>query len=135
MKKQIFGIDPYEAKKNEEYMNPAQKDHFKKILNNWRTTLINSIDATYTNMKMDENHYPDPNDRASKEEEFTMELRTRDRERKLLKKIESTLESIAKNQYGFCKVCDADIGVRRLEARPVADLCVDCKTVLEKKEN
>ena len=125
---------PYKEKKGEEYMNEKQKDHFRGILNNWRSELMEEVDRTVTHMKDDAANFPDPADRATQEEEFSLELRTRDRERKLIKKIEKTLELIESGDYGYCEACGIEIGVRRLEARPTADLCIDCKTLAEIKE-
>jgi len=125
---------PYKAKKNEEYMNDQQKEHFIGILGRWKHALMEEVDRTVTHMKDEAANFPDPSDRASQEEEFSLELRTRDRERKLIKKIDSTLELIEQDDYGFCDSCGVDIGIRRLEARPTATLCIDCKTLAEIKE-
>lgn len=125
---------PYKPKKGEEYMNEKQRDHFKKILLDWRNQLMQEVDRTVHHMQDDAANYPDPADRATQEEEFSLELRTRDRERKLIKKIDSTIERIEGKDYGFCDQCGVEIGIRRLEARPTADLCVDCKTLDEIKE-
>jgi DnaK suppressor protein len=127
-------FEPYTLKKGEEYMNEAQKDHFRAILRNWRAELMTEVDRTVTHMKDEAANFPDPADRATQEEEFSLELRTRDRERKLIKKIESTLDLIDQNDYGFCDACGVDIGIKRLEARPTATLCIDCKTLEEIKE-
>ena len=125
---------PYEAKANEEYMNQAQRDHFKHILEAWKQDLAEEVDRTVNHLKEDGANFADPNDRASQEEEFSLELRARDRERKLTKKINDTLEMIENDEYGFCDACGVDIGIRRLEARPTATLCIDCKTLAEIKE-
>lgn len=125
---------PYEEKKGEEYMNDNQKAHFRQLLLNWRSELMEEVDRTVSHMKDEAANFPDPADRASQEEEFSLELRTRDRERKLIKKIDSTLELIENDDYGFCDACGVEIGIRRLEARPTATLCVDCKTLAEIKE-
>lgn len=125
---------PYKAKKAEEYMNSDQEAHFSKILENWRLSLMKEVDRTVGHMKDDAANFPDPNDRASQETEFSIELRTRDRERKLLKKITETLDLIDSHEYGFCESCGADIGIRRLEARPTANLCIECKTLQEIRE-
>lgn len=124
---------PYEAKKNEPYMSDPQLDHFKSILNNWKSDLMNEVDQTLTEMKEADN-LADPNDRATQEETFSLELRTRDRERKLIKKIEEALTQIESKDYGYCETCGIEIGIRRLEARPTATLCIDCKTLAEIKE-
>ncbi len=125
---------PYAEKKGEEYMNDDQKLHFRGLLLNWRSELMEEVDRTVTHMKDEAANFPDPADRASQEEEFSLELRTRDRERKLIKKIDSTLELIENDDYGYCNACGVEIGIRRLEARPTATLCVDCKTLAEIKE-
>ena len=125
---------PYEAVDGEEYMNEAQVEHFRAILDNWRQELMEEVDRTVNHMKDDAANFPDPNDRATQEEEFTLELRTRDRERKLIKKIEESLDDIDKGDYGYCEACGTDIGIRRLEARPTATLCIDCKTLAEIRE-
>ena len=125
---------PYVEKKGEEYMNDNQKAHFRQLLLNWRSELMEEVDRTVSHMKDEAANFPDPADRASQEEEFSLELRTRDRERKLIKKIDNTLELIENNDYGYCDACGVEIGIRRLEARPTATLCVDCKTLAEIKE-
>ena len=122
---------PYVEKKGEEYMNDNQKQHFRNLLLNWRSELMEEVDRTVSHMKDEAANFPDPADRASQEEEFSLELRTRDRERKLIKKIDSTLELIENDDYGYCDACGVEIGIRRLEARPTATLCVDCKTLAE----
>ena len=128
------GVEPYVEKPNEEYMNDDQLEHFKKILDAWRIQLREEVDRTVTHMQDEAANFPDPVDRAAQEEEFSLELRTRDRERKLIKKIEKTLQLIEDDDFGFCKSCGIEIGIRRLEARPTADLCIECKTLQEIKE-
>lgn len=130
----LSDFTPYDLSKKEEYMNSTQLDHFRSILSNWRQELMEEVDRTKQHMQTELNNYADPNDRASQEEEFNLELRTRDRERKLLKKIGKTIDLINKGDYGFCETCGVEIGIRRLEARPTADLCIDCKTLAEIKE-
>jgi len=115
-------------------MNEKQREHFKQILKAWRSELMEEVDRTVMHMKDEAANFPDPADRATQEEEFSLELRTRDRERKLIKKIDKTLVRVEEDDYGFCDQCGVDIGIRRLEARPTADLCVDCKTLDEIKE-
>lgn len=127
-------FSPYQEKPGEEYMNESQLEHFRMLLMNWKTELMEEVDRTVSHMKDEAANFPDPADRASQEEEFSLELRTRDRERKLIKKIDSTLELIESEDYGFCDACGVEIGIRRLEARPTATLCVDCKTLAEIKE-
>ena len=130
----LAGLTPYQPKDDEEYMNDAQMEHFRQILKAWRNQLREEVDRTVTHMKDEAANFPDPVDRAAQEEEFSLELRTRDRERKLIKKIEKTLKRIEEDDFGFCDQCGIEIGIRRLEARPTADLCIDCKTMAEIKE-
>ena len=125
---------PYKAKKGEEYMNENQKEHFRGILKNWRSELMEEVDRTVSHMKDEAANFQDPAARATQEEAFSLELRTRDRERKLIKKIDKTVEMIDTNDYGYCEQCGVEIGIRRLEARPTATLCVDCKTLDEIRE-
>lgn len=125
---------PYKPKKGEEYMNEQQKEHFKSILSAWRNQLMEEVDRTVHHLQDDAANYPDPADRATQEEEFSLELRTRDRERKLIRKIDSTMEKIAQDDYGYCESCGIEIGIQRLEARPTADKCIDCKTLDEIRE-
>jgi DnaK suppressor protein len=115
-------------------MSDEQLAHFRKILEAWRNQLREEVDRTKSHMQDEAANFPDPVDRASQEEEFALELRTRDRERKLIKKIEKTLGLIEADDFGFCKTCGIEIGIRRLEARPTADQCIDCKTLSEIKE-
>lgn len=129
-----FGIEPYEADKGEEYMNAEQEAHFCAILEAWKASLMEEVDRTVHHMQDEAANFPDPNDRATQESEFSLELRTRDRERKLIKKIDATLEKIENHEYGFCDSCGVEIGIRRLEARPTATLCIDCKTLDEIRE-
>lgn len=130
----LAGVEAYQESPDEEYMSDAQLAHFKKILEAWRNQLREEVDRTKTHMQDEAANFPDPVDRASQEEEFALELRTRDRERKLIKKIEKTLGLIEIDDFGFCKTCGIEIGIRRLEARPTADQCIDCKTLSEIKE-
>ena len=130
----IAGVEPYHEQPGEEYMNDRQKEHFRRILTTWRDMLRSEVDRTVGHMKSEAANFPDPLDRASQEEEFALELRARDRERKLIKKIEKTLQKIDHDEFGFCDQCGVEIGIKRLEARPTADLCVDCKALAEIKE-
>ncbi|MEH6584987.1 MAG: RNA polymerase-binding protein DksA [Halioglobus sp.] len=125
---------PYKPKKGEEYMNEKQREHFKGILLVWKSELMQEVDRTVSHMKDEAANFPDPADRATQEEEFSLELRTRDRERKLIKKIDSTVERLEQDDYGFCDACGVEIGIKRLEARPTANQCIDCKTLAEIKE-
>lgn len=125
---------PYQAKKGEKYMNEKQQAHFMGMLLAWKKELMEEVDKTVTHMKDDATNFPDPNDRASQEEEFALELRTRDRERKLIKKIDESMKMIESHDYGYCETCGEDIGIRRLEARPTATQCIDCKELDEMKE-
>ena len=130
----ISGFEPYVETAGEEYMGKPMREHFTKILNKWKQDLMQEVDRTVDHMKDDAANFPDPADRASQEEEFSLELRARDRERKLIKKIDKTLQLIEDEEYGWCESCGVEIGVKRLEARPTADMCVDCKTLAEIKE-
>ena len=130
----LGGFEPYVEKKGEEYMGEPMREHFTKILNKWKQDLMQEVDRTVDHMKDEAANFPDPADRASQEEEFSLELRARDRERKLIKKIDETLQLIEDNDYGWCDSCGVEIGIRRLEARPTATLCIDCKTLAEIKE-
>ncbi|WP_423063131.1 RNA polymerase-binding protein DksA [Candidiatus Paracoxiella cheracis] len=129
-----LGFSPYKIKKGEEYMNDKQLEHFKDILSEWKKQLMEEVDSTVVHLKEDAASYSDPLDRASQEEGFSLELRTRDRERKLIKKIEQALDAIDDKDYGFCEDCGTEIGIRRLEARPTATKCIDCKTFEEIRE-
>lgn len=125
---------PYEAAKNEEYMSDEQLAHFRQILLNWKEQLIGEADRTKSYIQDESSAMPDINDRATQEEEFALALRTRDRERKLIRKIDKSLAEIENGDYGFCETCGVEIGLRRLEARPTATQCIDCKTLAEIKE-
>src|SRR5471030_3563203 len=125
----ISGFEPYKEVKGEEYMGKPMRAHFTKILNKWKQDLMQEVDRTVDHMKDEAANFPDPADRASQEEEFSIELRTRDRERKLIKKIEDGLERLRDEDFGYCEACGVEIGLRRLEARPTATLCIDCKTL------
>lgn len=115
-------------------MNPRQQDHFRKILENWKDELGEDIDRTVHTMQDEATIFADPNDRASQESDMALELRNRDRERKLIKKIEETIAKIEADEYGYCESCGVEIGLKRLEARPTATLCIDCKTLDELRE-
>ena len=130
----MYGVEPYKETKGEEYMGEPMRKHFTKLLGAWKLELMTSVDQTVTHMKDEAANFPDPADRASQEEEFAFELRNRDRERKLIKKIDKTLQKIQDADYGWCDSCGVEIGLHRLEARPTADLCFDCKELAEKKE-
>ena len=125
---------PYQAAASEEYMNEKQLDHFRKILNDWKSELSHDIDRTVHTMQDEVTMFADPNDRASQESDMALELRNRDRERKLIKKIDETLGKISEGEYGYCNSCGVEIGLKRLEARPTATLCIDCKTLDEIRE-
>lgn len=125
---------PYLPQKGEEYMSLMQRAHFKKMLSALKAELSQDIDRTVHEMQDDATVFADPNDRASQESDISLELRNRDRERKLIKKIDETIARIDKNDYGYCENCGIEIGLKRLEARPTATLCIDCKTLEEQKE-
>ena len=124
----------YTPKANEKYMSKSQISHFKNILIDWKVELSAELSKTVNHMQTDVTNYADPNDRASQESEMALELRNRDRERKLIKKINETLKNIDEDEYGYCMGCGEEIGLNRLQARPTATLCIDCKTLQEIKE-
>ena len=130
----IHGINPYKPGSREEYMSDDQLEHFREILGAWKSELIVEVDRTVHHMQDEAANFPDPNDRATQESEFGLELRTRDRERKLLRKIDSALARIDDNSYGFCDETGEEIGLKRLEARPVAKLCVEAQERRERSE-
>ena len=130
----ITKVAPYTERKGEEYMGVKQTEHFREILNSWKNDLMEEVDRTVNHMQDEASNFPDPSDRASQEEEFALELRTRDRERKLIRKIDEAILTLDSRDYGYCDVCGIEIGVRRLEARPTATQCIDCKTLDEIKE-
>lgn len=123
----LRGFKPYQPKRGEDYMSKGQLEHFRQILLAWKRELMEEVDRTVLHMKDEAANFPDPNDRATQESEFGLELRTRDRERKLLKKIDSALARIDDGTYGYCEETGDEIGLRRLEARPVATLCVEAQ--------
>ena len=131
---QLSGFEPYVEKKGEENMGEPMRKHFTKILQKWKQDLMQEVDRTVDHMKDEATNFPDPSDRASQEEEFSLELRARDRERKLIKKIDETIAQIEGGDYGYCNGCGVEIGIKRLEARPTATLCIDCKTLEELRE-
>jgi DnaK suppressor protein len=132
--RQVAGIAPYEERQGEEYMGEPQREHFRRILMQWKRELMVEVDRTVHHMQDEAANFPDPNDRATQESEFSLELRARDRERKLIKKIDEALASVSSGDYGYCESCGVEIGIRRLEARPTATLCIDCKTLDEIRE-
>ncbi len=131
---QFKTFEPYKVAKGEEYMSDEQMEHFRAILLDWKVSLMQEVDRTVGHMKSDATNFPDPNDRATQEEEFSLELRTRDRERKLIKKIDESITKLDDDEYGFCDGCGVEIGIRRLEARPTANMCIECKTLEEIRE-
>lgn len=134
--KSLHEAQPYDIDADKgDYMNPKQEEHFQQILLLWRQMLMQEVEKTMSHMQDESTNFPDPADRATREEEFSLELRTRDRERKLIHKIDQSLGLINSHHYGWCEQCGVEIGIRRLEARPTATLCVDCKAHDEIKEN
>lgn len=127
-------VQPYVVKRGEEYMNREQLVHFRQILGVWKRDLMVEVDRTVSHMKDEAANFPDPNDRATQEEEFSLELRTRDRERKLIRKIEEALKRIEDGSYGYCLETGEQIGLKRLEARPVATLCLEAQERRERRE-
>jgi DnaK suppressor protein len=131
----FVGIPAYSVAVDEEYLSEGQKKHLEKVLLLWKKQLMQQVDETVSHLQGEASNSADVLDRAAQEEEFNIELRTRDRERKLIRKIEKTLELLKEEDYGYCESCGAEIGLKRLEVRPTATLCVDCKTVDEIKEH
>jgi DnaK suppressor protein len=127
-------VKPYVAKRGEQYMGKAQLAHFQQILTSWKRDLMEEVDRTVTHMKDEAANFPDPNDRATQEEEFSLELRTRDRERKLIRKIEEALKRTEDGSYGYCLETGEEIGIKRLEARPVATLSIEAQERRERRE-
>ena len=127
-------VNPYIVKRGEQYMNREQLDHFRLILNTWKRDLMVEVDRTVSHMKDEAANFPDPNDRATQEEEFSLELRTRDRERKLIRKIDEALKRIDDGSYGYCLETGEEIGIKRLEARPVATLSIEAQERRERRE-
>ncbi|MEQ8166982.1 MAG: RNA polymerase-binding protein DksA, partial [Alphaproteobacteria bacterium] len=130
----IHGIQPYQSSRGEDYMSTEQLEHFRDILQSWKRELMNEVDRTLHHMQDEAANFPDPNDRATQESEFGLELRTRDRERKLLRKINSALARIDEGTYGYCEETGEEIGLKRLEARPVATLCLEAQERREMAE-
>ncbi len=130
----IHGIKPYKLKKSEKYMNAAHLAHFKVILMAWFEELTDETSRTVHNIQYETAHHADPADRASQETDMTLELRERDRDRKLIKKIETSIVQLSSGDFGYCDNCGEEIGFKRLEARPTATLCIDCKTLDEIRE-
>ena len=129
-----ISFEPYKGGKNEAYMNPKQRQHFLKILEKWKEQLLAEALQTVRDLQGEDGSFADPLDRAVQEEDFSLKLRTRDRERKLILKIDEAMLRIEANEYGYCDVCGAEIGIRRLEVRPTATQCIDCKTFEEIRE-
>ena len=130
----VEGFEIYKLRSDEEYMNEEQIEHFRDLLRAWKMDLMQEVDRTVHHMQDEAANFPDPNDRATQESEFSLELRTRDRERKLIKKIDESIMLLDTDDYGYCESCGIEIGVRRLEARPTATQCIDCKTLDEIRE-
>lgn len=127
-------VKPYIPRRGEQYMNKEQLEHFRQILNTWKRDLMQEVDRTVLHMKEEAANFPDPNDRATQESEFSLELRTRDRERKLIRKIEEAIKRIEDGSYGYCNETGEEIGIKRLEARPTATLCVEAQERRERRE-
>ena len=130
----LMRFEPYKAKKGEEYMNAKQLEHFRKMLEAWKAELSQDIDTTLHSMQDEQTVFADPNDRATQESDMALELRNRDRERRLIKKINETIAKIDSGDYGYCEYCGIEIGLERLQARPTASMCIDCKTLEEIRE-
>jgi len=127
-------VQPYVLKRGEQYMSKEQLAHFQQILVSWKRDLMEEVDRTVSHMKDEAANFPDPNDRATQEEEFSLELRTRDRERKLIRKIDEALKRIEDGTYGYCLETGEEIGIKRLEARPVATLSIEAQERRERRE-
>jgi len=134
MAETLMRFEPYKAKKSEEYMNTKQLEHFRKMLEAWKAELSQDIDITLHSMQEEQTVFADPNDRATQESDMALELRNRDRERRLIKKINETIDKIKSGDYGYCASCGIEIGLERLQARPTASMCIDCKTLEEIRE-
>ncbi len=134
MAETLMRFEPYKAKKSEEYMNTKQLEHFRKMLEAWKAELSQDIDITLHSMQEEQTVFADPNDRATQESDMALELRNRDRERRLIKKINETIFKINSGDYGYCESCGIEIGLERLQARPTASMCIDCKTLEEIRE-
>jgi DnaK suppressor protein len=127
-------VQPYISKRGEAYMSKEQLEHFRQILQSWKRDLMEEVDRTVSHMKDEAANFPDPNDRATQEEEFSLELRTRDRERKLIRKIDEALKRVEDGSYGYCLETGEEIGIKRLEARPVATLTIEAQERRERRE-
>ena len=134
MAETLMRFEPYKAKKSEEYMNTKQLEHFRKMLEAWKAELSHDIDITLHSMQEEQTVFADPNDRATQESDMALELRNRDRERRLIKKINETIDKIKSGDYGYCESCGIEIGLERLQARPTASMCIECKTLEEIRE-
>ena len=134
MAETVMRLEPYKAKEGEEYMNANQLGHFRKMLEAWRAELSQDIDSTLHSMQDEQTLFADPNDRATQESDMALELRNRDRERRLIKKINETIANIEGGDYGYCESCGIEIGLERMQARPTASMCIDCKTLEEIRE-
>ncbi|OQY54114.1 MAG: RNA polymerase-binding protein DksA [Candidatus Parabeggiatoa sp. nov. 2] len=133
-KTEVPSFSPYQVSEGEEYMSEKQLEHFRHILLQWKKNLMAEVEQTMHHLQDDAANFADPNDRATQEEGLTIELRARDRERKLIKKIDESMKTIDRSEYGFCEGCGDEIGLRRLEVRPTAMKCIDCKTRDEVRE-
>jgi DnaK suppressor protein len=127
-------VQPYTPRRGEQYMSKEQLEHFRQILFSWKRDLMEEVDRTVSHMKDEAANFPDPNDRATQEEEFSLELRTRDRERKLIRKIDEALKRVEDGSYGYCLETGEEIGIKRLEARPVATLSIEAQERRERRE-
>ena len=134
MPEMLTRFEPYPIQKDEAYMNAKQLGYFRKMLEGWKAVLSQDIDTTLHSMQGEQTVFADPNDRATQESDMALELRNRDRERKLIRKINETIARIDSDDYGYCDACGVEIGLGRLQARPTAALCIDCKTLEEIRE-
>jgi len=134
MAETLMRFEAYKAKPGEEYMNANQRGHFRKMLEAWKAELSQDIDSTLHSMQDEQTLFADPNDRATQESDMALELRNRDRERRLINKINETIANIESGDYGYCESCGIEIGLERMQARPTASMCIDCKTLDEIRE-
>lgn len=129
-----LGLTPYDEHTEEEYMCENQLSHFRDYLNAWKNHLLNTSELTAGQIQGDATIIPDANDRASYESNLGFLLKRNGRERKLVTRINKSISEIEKKTYGYCQSCSANIGLKRLEARPVANECIDCKSLAEDAE-
>ena len=131
---EVNSVDGYRPSADEPFMNDSQKEYFRRKLKTWKQEIIEESQGTLINLQEDDNHMPDIADRASSETEKALELRTRDRQRKLISKIDSALRRIESGEYGFCEDTGEPISIHRLDARPIATLSLEAQERHEREE-